>query len=224
MLIILKYLPLYRYHSMKYLIVTGIFALGISLGYVVGTQAGDDEPTPFVAHNQEEQPEVFTEETVETNQEKPAAETTLDSISTDKDTVDYFPEDSIYTESVLADSSTDEDLSISREKLIRGVRLPIIYLTAPESKDTVIKDLLGIDEVQAKTLFVEFWESPLNFEGYKLSKKKLIVYGMSPQFDYKIYKRDDDYYFAFQSVYYKMKETQDFLPFVEVPKSEVFND
>jgi hypothetical protein len=210
---------------MKYLIITGIFALGISLGYVVGTQQTPEELTPVVINQADTgQPQIIEEES-ENDREKPAAESNLDSLNLALDTIDYVAEDSIMlVEYSMLDSMNDEDLSISREKLIRGVRLPIVYLSQPEMKDTAIKESLGIEEVQAKTIFVEFWESPLNFEGYKLSKKKLIVYGMSPQFDYKIYKRDSDYYFAFQNVYYKMKETQDFLPFSEVSKSEVFND
>jgi len=210
---------------MKYLIITGIFALGISLGYVVGTQQTPDESTTVAINPvNQEKPEIVEDDS-ENDREKPAAETTLDSLEAMLDTTDLVDEDSLMmVEYTMIDSMNDEDLSISREKLIRGVRLPVIYLTQPEVKDSALKESLGIEEVQAKTIFVEFWESPLNFEGYKLSKKKLIVYGMSPQFDYKLYKRDSEYYFAFQNVYYKMKETQDFLPFSEVAKSEEFND
>jgi hypothetical protein len=211
---------------MKYLIITGIFALGISLGYVVGTQQTPEESTPVVMNQEDTGQAEIMEQDSEHDREKPAAESTLDSMEATLDTtIDYSAEDSIMlVEYSMIDSMNDEDLSISREKLIRGVRLPIIYLAQTELKDSAIKESLGIEEVQAKTMFVEFWESPLNFEGYKLSKKKLIVYGMSPQLDYKLYKRENDYYFAFQNVYYKMKETQDFLPFSEVSKSEVFND
>lgn len=210
---------------MKYLIITGIFALGISLGYVVGTQQTPEEATPVAINDLDTGQAEIIEEESENDREKPAAETTLDSLELVVDTTNYEIADSLMmVEYTMIDSMNSEDLSISREKLIRGVRLPIIYLALAEEKDSAIKESLGIEEVQAKTIFVEFWESPLNFEGYKLSKKKLIVYGMSPQFDYKLYKRENDYYFAFQNVYYKMKETQDFLPFSEVAKSEVFND
>src|SRR5688500_209320 len=155
---------------MKYLIITGIFALGISLGYVVGTQQTPDESTTVAINPvNQEKPEIVEDDS-ENDREKPAAETTLDSLEAMLDTTDLVDEDSLMmVEYTMIDSMNDEDLSISREKLIRGVRLPVIYLTQPEVKDSALKESLGIEEVQAKTIFVEFWESPLNFEGYKLS-------------------------------------------------------
>ena len=214
------------FSRMKYLIVTGIFILGVSLGYVVGTQSAvDSTSNALVAEeNLDTSGEVVHDKNG--NYDKPAAETNLEATELASDSLSYILNDSGIVEIDLSDTSNydDGDLSISREKMIKTVKLPITYLSEEPQKDTSMQELLGIDELQAKSLFVEFWESPLNFEGYKLSKKKIVVYGLSPQFDYKIYKNEGNYYFAYHDVYYKMKETQDFLPFAEVSKSEVFND
>src|SRR5688500_14808756 len=105
---------------MKYLIITGIFALGISLGYVVGTQQTPEESTPVVIHDQDTgHAEIIAEES-DTDREKPAAETTLDSLELlAMDTTDYAVVDSLMlVEYTSVDSMNDEDLSISREKLI----------------------------------------------------------------------------------------------------------
>ena len=69
---------------------------------------------------------------------------------------------------------------------------------------------------------IEFWESPIHYSGYKLSKSLLIVYDLSPQFDYVLYKRNEDYYLNFQSIYYQLKETDEFLSFHLVDQSTVF--
>jgi len=211
---------------MKYLIITGIFALGLSLGYVVGSQtAVDAQFSGIVAENNPENLNSF-ENIQNSNNNKPFADIELDSVNFISDSLNYLLNDDT-SELALNDSINyihEDDLSISREKMIKTVKLPITYLDEELTKDTSLQVSLGIEEVQIKSIYIEFWESPLNFEGYKLSKKKIIVYGLSPLFDYKMYKKKGYYYFAYHDVYFKMKETQDFLPFAEVSKSEVFND
>ncbi len=206
---------------MKYLIITGVFVLGLSLGYVVGTQTANG--------NGETNNESISQNTMMSNDHDSGSDNNHDNHSdeeSDQEIIESdssnFISDSLML-SMMQDSSLSED-HISTEKLIKTISLNLNYLTDEVEQDTAIKDMLGIDEVKTNSVFVEFWESPLNFEGYKLSKKKLIVYGLSPQFDYKFYKDGTDYFLSYQNVYLKMRETQDFLPFAEVSKSEVFND
>ncbi|MBI3133283.1 MAG: hypothetical protein HYZ14_01275 [Bacteroidetes bacterium] len=208
---------------MKYLIITGVFIVGMSLGYVVGTRSAFsvDSGNP----DQMNQVSMVSSDksTSKNDRELNAAESTLEQMQHEYDSTDAALTDSTLIDLMLLDS-TLEDENISTEKLIKTISIPVVYLTEETSKDTAMQDLLGIDEVKINALFVEFWESPLNFEGYKLSRKKLIVYGLSSQFDYKLYKDGSSYFLACQNIYYKMKETQDFLPFVEVSKSDVFHD
>lgn len=205
---------------MKYLIITGVFVLGLSLGYIIGIQknqsAGNDNQNLLGLLDSS------TESTEHGRENKDHSVEHENQNSEKKDTAGSLT-DSLITDLLLADSLSSEE-HISTEKMIRSIQFPIVYLEEEETGDTTMAELLGIENVQSTSMFVEFWESPLNFEGYKLSKKKLIVYGLSPQFDYKLYKEGNDYYFSYQNVYYKMKETQDFLPFTEVARSEVFND
>lgn len=209
---------------MKYLIISGVFILGLSLGYVVGTQMADKPiQQNFVSNS--DQIENNQNNSQDHDKHNNGHHNNANDVEDYSDTLEFYESDSTLMELNYTDTLAEDDLSISREKMIKSVKLPIVFLGEEvAAKDTAIKEMLGIDEMVAKSLFVEFWESPLNFEGYKLSKKKLIVYGLSPQFNYKIYRNDNNYYFAYQNVYYKMKETQDFLPFLEVAKSEVFND
>jgi len=219
-----KFVP--SFERMKYLIITGIFALGVSLGYVVGTQtAADNEASGMIADKNSDTSNSDENIHYSDNNEQ-VADIELDSTDFVSDSFNYMLNDDT-SELAMNDSSNfnnEDDLSISREKMIKTVKLPITYLDEELTKDTSLQESLGIEEVQIKSIYIEFWESPLNFEGYKLSNKKIIVYGLSPLFDYKMYKNKGYYYFAYQDVYFKMKETQDFLPFAEVSKSEVFND
>jgi len=206
---------------MKYLIITGVFVLGLSLGYVVGTQTAQS--------NAASGNESLTQNSIISNDHDVDSDNHQHGDSHENSDLDVIELDSndIISDSLMLSMMQDSLLSedhISTEKLIKTISLTLNYLTEEVEDDTAIKDMLGIEEVKTNSVFVEFWESPLNFEGYKLSKKKLIVYGLSPQFDYKFYKDGSDYFLSYQSIYLKMRETQDFLPFAEVSKSEVFND
>lgn len=208
---------------MKYLIVTGIFLVGMSLGYVVGSHSATSAPSENAVDTGQSNTVQSNNTNTGNNRELNAAETTLQEMGSRSDSAQVNPGDSLLVDFMGIDSTLEGE-NISTEKLIKSVYIPIVYLSEENAKDSTMQELLGIDEVKTNSMFVEFWESPLNFEGYKLSKKKLIVYGLSSQFDYKLYKDGSVYYFSYQNIYYKMRETQDFLPFAEVSKSEVFND
>ena len=90
---------------------------------------------------------------------------------------------------VIPEDSLNEDLSIRREKLVQKMWLNVYVLAEYENKDSLLKEALGINETMPSKLLVEFWESPLNFSGYKLSKAKLILYGMPSGLEYKLYRK-----------------------------------
>ena len=211
---------------MKYLIWIGILLIGVSIGFLLGKNSGDVVP---MEHDKEEgQTEFITEYIRDTVVHKERIEIpVLTETSTEMDTLidSTLLSLDVDTTSINPVDSTDlMDLTIHREKKIRQIILPIVYLTEPEEKDTLIKELMGITESKVKSIVVEFWESPLGFSGYKLSRKKLVVYGLSPQLDYDLYKKEKYYYLSAHEVYYEMRETQDFLNYVEVSREVVFND
>jgi hypothetical protein len=203
---------------MKYLIGIGIFIGGLSIGYVIG-----DYDSETISDDGEIKTEFITEMVhdtiVETKTIKVPVEEEIDSLMVNSDSTD------ILSDSLLVmDDSLDGVLSIKREKLIRTTWITITDLKVEEKKDTVVKELLGIEETKPSKLMVEFWESPLHFSGYKLSKSKLVMYGMPAQYECLLYRKPGQYFLSLQNNYYSLKETEEFLPYLEVEKEEVFND
>jgi len=132
--------------------------------------------------------------------------------------------DTLSVEIELRDTSEDEELHIKRDRLISTRRVPIIYLDETVEKDSVIKDLLGIKEHRPTEMILQFWESPLGYSGYKLSRNTLILYGLSEQFKYKIYFKDNAHYLATKDLFYILKETSDFVSFKSANRSQVLDD
>lgn len=153
---------------------------------------------------------------------------------TDVDSVDY---DSLKTEIILLDTTkekyiekykdtlTDDNITIKTDKIIASKKVQLIYLEDSDiDKDSTIKEMLNIKEINNKSIIIEFWESPLNYNGYKLSKSKLVLYGLSPQLDIKFYKTKTNYILKTENIYYRLIETPEFLSLKEIEKPISIND
>ena len=205
--------------GMKYVLGTGIFVIGCAAGYLAVVKfpslAGiEGDPITEVVT------QTITDTIVKTQKIK-VPETNLDLDSTDYliDTLDNAT-DSIVNFEFL--DSLDEDLSIRREVLESSKWLTVKVLEEFEDKDSLIEEMMGIKDEMPSKIQVEFWNSPLNFSGYKLSRTKLVIYGMIAQLDYTLYRRKATYYLGVENVFYALVETDDFKSYKEVSKSQVF--
>lgn len=108
-----------------------------------------------------------------------------------------------------------DSLQIKRDRVVKKTWLTVKKSESKMNKiDSLKMEGMGIRKVGfSDKVLVEFWESPFNFSGYKLSKSKLIVYGLDPSINYflidsnndtlEMNSSDDSFNFVF---------TEDFLP------------
>ncbi|MCB9222829.1 MAG: hypothetical protein R2780_10860 [Crocinitomicaceae bacterium] len=208
---------------MKYLVWIALFAAGLTVGYLVGTN-----DIPLMEDNQVSTTE-FVKETIhdtiiqtETVEVVPEIEDN-DTLFSDIDTL-LTTSDSLIVVEEVDSNEVAENISIRTEKMVGYKWINVTIVGVEEAKDSLIKEMLDIKDKYPSKLKVEFWESPLNFTGYKLSRSKLVLYGMPSQSTYKIYRKKDKYYLSAQTFYYSLKETEEFLPYLEVSKDVIFND
>lgn len=179
-----------------------------------------------------EQPEPITEfiydtivqtQTIEVPVENPAP---MDTNLTEDETLGSYQQlDTLKEVIQLRDTiEQEENMNIRKDELLATETYPITFLDAPENKDTLVKEMLGIRENLPKEMNVQFWRSPLNYRGYKLSRNTLIVYGLSEQLTYNIYYRNQTYYLANEGEFYKISETTTFKSFEEANRAIVLND
>lgn len=195
--------------------------MGIGVGYMIGSQSMDislDESEPETTLITE----TVTDTIIQTRfKEVPVETVQSDSLNLNSDSL-VMVNDSIAL--LIPEDSVAEDISIKTEKLISKKWMNVHVLAEYTDKDSAIKSALGINETFPSKLLVEFWESPLSFSGYKLSKTKLVLYGMEPGLQYKLYRNKEAYFLSTQSFYYSLRETEEFLPYLEVSKDVVFDD
>lgn len=69
--------------------------------------------------------------------------------------------------------------SIKGDKFLSKRILRIFGKDESEPKDSLTGALAGIKPAGSK-MFIEFWESPVNYKGYRLGRDKMIVFGIIP--------------------------------------------
>jgi hypothetical protein len=185
-----------RTHPMLF-ILTGLFA-GALLGFGIALflQNRDINPmVPFLS-NRNDTLEIDQKEHHQKNQTgKPVSESTAgDTTAEPEDTViadtssstddEYSPassEDSLYTP--VAGTG---DL-VLRDELIGSRRIRVQWdedrpQKGNERSDSLLTGLTSVKPPEGlfQEYTVEFWRNPLNYKGYRISRDKLVIFGLSP--------------------------------------------
>lgn len=138
-------------------------------------------------------------------------------------------EESIDTTTVVDENVEEqEEIVVEKEELLKTLKLFIVNLnTTPKAdqiKDSLLQKVSGIKEdknLAKKEIVVELWKSPLHFKGYKMSKNKLVLYGLVSIDGIKAYKLDGKTYIKTASLVYEMEETYDYKPFKMISNAEI---
>ena len=144
-------------------------------------------------------------------------------------------EDSLYaaltSDTSSINKSTSEDVVVRKDELITTKTIEVINLNPVASRNSIVKDSMlqrvsGVqdDKLNGKQLFnVEFWQSPLNYRGYKLSKFKLILYGIDADEGIKVFKLDDNIYLKNQATVYKLDYVSDFKSYDRITDENIIS-
>jgi hypothetical protein len=225
---------------MKYLIPAIFLILGLSVGYFVGKNSNQVQEKNIAVKTVTSPSKIkvvhdtIVKQTV-VELEKPSIKpkisldsTTTDSIlnkTLDTTKINYITKnDTLEANNNIA--NVEENIKINSDKKIDIKQLKIIQLSPQHTSksDSLINKMINVKPIYIKEIIVEFWESPLNYSGYKMSKSKLIVYGLNPHFNYELYYKNGKYFLNFEQVYYQLEETLTFKPYLSIKKEELFND
>lgn len=123
----------------------------------------------------------------------------------------------------------EEQIQIKKETLEEIRVVEVVNMSADLSnnnKDSLLSKVSGvqIDKVNKKNNFsVEFWQSPINYKGYKLGKNKLIVYGIAPDDFYKVIQVDNSYYMRYGNSCVKLVMNSNFNSFEKITTPEIIS-
>ena len=104
----------------------------------------------------------------------------------------------ISKDSLASASVNSDDIIVRKDELLSTKTFEVINLNPSanrtNAKDSLLQKVSGIkdDKNNSQQFFnIELWQSPLNYKGYKMSKYKIILYGIESSDGLKIVKLDD---------------------------------
>lgn len=127
----------------------------------------------------------------------------------------------------ITDSSyvNSENYQVLKEELISVKNLYVKTLTPEEktsSADSLAASLAGVTNPPKEEFFmIEFWKTPLNSKGYKMTRSRLLIYGYPEKTDLALVKRDDNYYLRNNKMIYRLSYSSEFKPMERSSESDV---
>ncbi len=120
----------------------------------------------------------------------------------------------------------EENINVLKEELIGVKNINVKDIEGGSDyksiSDSVLTVMSGISANKKSDFFmVEFWKTPLNSKGYKMTRNRVLIYGLKENADLSMVKLDDEYYLKNNSEIYKLNYSTDFKPMEKVYESAV---
>jgi hypothetical protein len=195
------------------------FVFGVSIGLLAGIAffifKMDDYLKKF------NKPNIDNIKIVEQTVTDSPAENKLDSKSKRKSTINTKKSPNINYNEVDALLKEDE-FKVAQEELLSVKNIKVIDLDSRSKRDTLTGQLAGVASPEYPNLFfVEFWRTPLNSKGYRMTRNRVILYGLSDFSSITIYRVDDNFYLKNDDVVYKISSGTEFKPMELVHDTEL---
>jgi hypothetical protein len=131
------------------------------------------------------------------------------------------------TQSTLPGTADRETYSLARDQLIhsRAITVSVPQMLKSES-ERLLDSVLGNTSNNSgeQVFFVEFWESPLNSVGYKMSKTRIVFYGIKIFELADIYHNQGTFYLHYLNDFYPLEFTNTFKPLIPQNNPVSFED
>ncbi len=164
----------------------------------------------------------------ETKKKKKAVVITVDENGEDKK-VEQSDTTKIVKDSLTLVNPDSDDVVVRKDELLSTKTLEVINMdpvAKMTGKDSLLQKVSGIKDDRSSSkqfINIEFWSSPLNYKGYKMSKYKLILYGVSSPDGLRIFKLDDVVYLKSASFVYRLDASGDFKPYERISDESIIN-
>ena len=118
-------------------------------------------------------------------------------------------------------NGSDEDLVVKKDELLGEKNVPLVSLDVSTVADSLRSREAGINNDPAKNFTVEFWRSPLNYKGYKLTRSRLVLFGFTAEDQIALYKLENVMYMKSPGGIFRLENTSDFRPLERVTDDAV---
>ncbi|MFN4854908.1 MAG: hypothetical protein ACK5JC_10860 [Bacteroidota bacterium] len=120
----------------------------------------------------------------------------------------------------LVRTTADENIVVLEDQLLSTRKMIPVQITgkiAGMGSDSLLAEASGIKQEKISEAFIiEFWQSPLNFRGYKMGKNKIVLYGIDASEPIVLYRINQSIYLNFQRQYVKLEVNYDYKSFEKI--------
>lgn len=127
--------------------------------------------------------------------------------------------DSLQSDSGLL---SPENIVVKKDRLIFSTTLKLKIKDKseenPAKQDSLIEEISGVHKEEDKKEYnVEFWESPINYKGYKMGNKKIVLFGLDGEFEnISLFQVDKKIYMKHYDTVYQLDVTYNFESFKKI--------
>lgn len=122
----------------------------------------------------------------------------------------------------VADQNPADLFVVRKDELIGSQNFTVINLQQQDAStpsDSLLEKVSGIKDPRKNALAtfkVEFWQSPINYKGYKMTKNKIVLFGVNPEEALKIFHTEDAIFLKQNQNYYRLYFTDEYKQFEKV--------
>ena len=120
-----------------------------------------------------------------------------------------------------------DEIVVRKDQLIATKNIEVTNLSTSlnGTRDSVLQQISDIrddkNNIARQSVSIEIWKSPINYKGYKMTRNKIVLFGISEHEDFKAYRFGDSYYLRLQQAIYKIDFTDDFRQFERVTDESI---
>jgi hypothetical protein len=138
---------------------------------------------------------------------------------------EILPFDSSSIAQINADSSqfstpvNNEEIVVRRDELIKSMVIEAIRIGKPNANpktDSLINIFQGGQASNDDSYRLEFWQSPVNFKGFKLIRNGIITFGLNPEDVTRLFEFNGSLILRNGATYFKLYPTDRFMPYQRI--------
>lgn len=114
------------------------------------------------------------------------------------------------TATSLVASTDGDEIVVRKDELLLEKVVNLVNLDGSNALDSIRSKEAGIREEPGKSVTIEFWQSPLNYRGYKLTRSRLVLFGIDAQEQLSLYRLDNTMFMKTAGGVFRLENTADF--------------
>ncbi len=164
---------------------------------------------------------------VKKDETKTQKENISDKKTSEKENTNTTKNQSLVSFNDITDSSyiNGDNYQVLKEELISVKNIYVRTVTPVEkvnSTDSLAASLAGVTTPSNEEFFmIEFWKTPLNSKGYKMTRSRLLIYGFPEKNDLALIKHNDNYYLRNNKLVYRLNYSSEFKPLERSTESDI---